>query len=133
MSGTDKVISPAGQPTHTVAPIIGNDTVRLIENQKELNLIKQVTFSNAKLRDTKRKAEVQTISFENFKRHKLGEVGNRGTFDTERKYDIETAGLLTGLTDILVTQPYYKTTLTVNKAPMFQGHSENTSVDCWVT
>ena len=76
---------------------------------------------------------MQTLSFENFKRRKLGEVGNRGTFDTERKYDIETAGLLTGFTDMLVTQPYYKTVLKVNKASNYQGYSENTSVDCWVT
>ena len=55
LSVTDK----AGQSTHTVAPIIGNDTVRLIQNQKELNLIKQVTGDNSKLRDHKRKADMQ--------------------------------------------------------------------------
>ena len=121
MFGIDKVISLAGQPTQPVTPIIGNDTVRLIENQKEVNLIKQVTFNNDKLRDTKRKAKVQTLSFENFKRRKLGEVGNRGTFDSERKYDIKTRGLLTGFTDILVTQPYYKTVTQSTRCPTNRG------------
>ena len=78
LSVTDKAISPAGQPTHTIAPIIGNDTVRLIQNQKELNLIKQVTWDNSKLRDHKRKADVQTISFENFMRDKLVKAATEG-------------------------------------------------------
>ena len=46
---------------------------------------------------------------------------------------METAGLLSGFTDILSSQPLYKTTLTVNKATMIQGKSETTSADCWVT
>ena len=68
LSVTDKVITPASQPTNPVTPILGTDTVRLIENQKELNLIKQVKWDNTKLRDRKRKSEIQFISFDNFKR-----------------------------------------------------------------
>ena len=75
-----------------------------IESQKEVNWIKEVTFSNEKLRYTKRKAEVQTLSIENFKRRKMHEVGNRGLFETDKRYGYETAGLLGGFPDILGTQ-----------------------------
>ena len=95
--------------------------------------MKEVTFSNEKLGHIKRKAEVQTLSFDSFKRRKLLEVGNRGMFETDRKYGYETAGLLSGFTDILGTQLYYKTVLTVNKALNYQNFSETTTVDAWVT
>ena len=133
LSVTDKVITPASQPTNPVTPILGTDTVRLIENQNELNMRKQVKWDNTKFRDRKRKSEIQSIPFDNFKRRKLAEVGNRGAFDTERKLDVETAGLLTGYTDMLSSQPFYKATLTVTKATMIPGNSETTTVDTWVT
>ena len=92
-----------------------------------------MTFSNEKLRHIKRKAEVQTLSFESFNCRKLIEVGNRGMFETDRKYGYKTAGLLSGFTDILGTQLYYKTVLTVNKAQICQNFSESNTVDAWVT
>ena len=42
--------------------------MKLIESQKQMNWIKKVTFDNDKLKNTKRKEEVQTLSFENLKR-----------------------------------------------------------------
>ena len=51
----------------------------------------------------------------------------------DRKYRYETAGLQGGFTDILGTQLYYKTVLTINKAPNYQNFSETTTVDAWVT
>jgi hypothetical protein len=51
-------------------------------------------------------------------------------FETDRKYWYETAGLLSGFTDTIGTHLYYKTVLTVNKAPNF---SETTTVDAKVT
>ena len=123
-------LSQTSQPH---APIICPESLRLIESQKEVNWIKEVTFSNEKLRHIKGKAEVMTFSFESFKRRKLLEVGNRGMFETDRKYGYETAGLRSGFTDILGTQLYYKTVLTVNKAPNYQNFNETTTVDAWVT
>ena len=84
-----------------------------------MNWIKEVPFSNEKLKNTKKKAEVQTLSFENLKRRKMQEVGNRGLFETDRKYGYETAGLKGGFPDIIGTQLYYKKTLMVNKAPNY--------------
>ena len=98
-----------------------------------MNWIEEVTFSNNKLRNSKRKAEIQTLSFENLKRRKLQEVGHRGLFETDRKYGYETAGLQGGFSDIIGTQMYYKKTLTVDKAPNYQNFTETTTVDAWVT
>ena len=102
LSVTDKVLTPASQSTSAATPILGTEAVRLIETQKELNTIKQVRWDNTKLRDRKRKSDVQSIQFENFKRRKLAEVGNRGAFDTERKLDVESAGY----TNMLSSQPF---------------------------
>ena len=100
-----------------------------MENQKQMNWIKSVTISNNKLRDSKRKAEVQTLSFESLKGRKLLEVGNRAKFDTDRQYGYDAAGLQGGFSDLISTQKYYKKTLTVAKAPNYQNHYDTTSVD----
>ena len=59
----------------------------MIENQKLMNWSKHVNFSNSKLQSAKRKAEVLTVSFENLKRCKMQEVGNRAKFDVDRQFE----------------------------------------------
>ena len=63
----------------------------------------------------------------------MAEVGNRGAFDTEKKLEVESAGLLSGYTDILSSQPFYKTTLTITKHTMVPSISETKTVETWVT
>ena len=111
LSVSDKVITQASRPTDIDNNILGTENVRLLETQKELNTIKKVRFHNTRLKDRKRRAEVQSIQFDKFKRRKMAEVGNRGAFDTEKKLEVESAGLVSGYTDILSSQPFYKTTL----------------------
>ena len=41
LSVTDKVITPASQSTSSATPVLGTETLRLIETQKELNTIKK--------------------------------------------------------------------------------------------
>ena len=107
---------------------MGFDSLKLIESQKQINWIKSVTISNDKLRNSKRKAEIQTLSFESLKRRKLQEVGHRGKFEMDRQYGYDRAGLQGGFSDIITTQMYYEKTLTVDSAPNYQNYSETTTV-----
>jgi hypothetical protein len=121
LSIRDIVVSQASQ-----APSADSltETVRLLEAQKELNTIKKVTWDNTKLKDRKRKSDVMSLQFDNFKRRKVAEVGNRGPFETNRKLDVDMAGLIGGFSDILASQPFYTKTLTVTKDTLIPGISE---------
>ena len=65
LSVRDKVVAQASQaPTADSL----NETVRLLEAQKELNTIRKVTWDNTRLKERKRKSDVMTLQFENFKK-----------------------------------------------------------------
>ena len=74
-----------------------------------------------------------TLQFENFKKRKMSEVGNRGAFETNRKLDVDFAGLIGGFSDILASQPFYTKTLTVTKDTLVPGISETKTVETVVT
>ena len=105
---------------------MGLDSQKLIESQRQINWIKSVTISNVKLMNSKRKAEVQTLSFESLKRRKLLFL-----FVMDRQYGYDSARLQGGFSDLIASQKHYKKTLTVDKAPNYQNYSETTTVDAW--
>ena len=96
----------------------------MIENQKLLNWSKHVNQSNSRLKTVKRKAKVLTVSF---KRRKLQEVGSRSRFDVDRSFGVDnlsSAGPTGGFTDTISGQKNYEATLTVEKSPNYQNHSD---------
>ena len=73
-----------------------------------------------------------TVSFDNLKRPKLQKVGSRSRFDVDRSFSLDnlgSAGITGVLTDIPVGQRFYKATLTVDKSPSYQNHSDNASME----
>ena len=74
-----------------------------------------------------------SLQFDNFKKRKMSEVGNRGAFETNKKLYVDYACLIGGYTDMLANQPFYKQTLTVTKETMVPGINETKTIDTWVT
>ena len=71
-----------------------------------------------------------------FKKRKLDKVGNRATFDTDRKKyesELEAGGMSAGFSDISGNQPMYNVTLTCNTAPHYLPGSEMNKRDTTVT
>jgi hypothetical protein len=114
----------------------GNVARRLLEDQKLQNRKRELALQNARLLGNKRKRDELSCNYENFRKRKLAEVGDRRPYEAIRTTHIDDrkqGGLKGGFSDISIRQSIYNVSFHANVGPKWKSEGEDEKVVTSVT